>query len=805
MEFLQAHQLSIMLFLSGICGILVVLTLITWSLSPKRRRILALLEAAAMFLLLADRLAYQYRGDPSTLGFWMVRISNFSVFFLSLYLTHALTLYLYDLYRHDAKITPPKRLAACEALYAGGVLLLIISQFTGLYYTFDAQNTYHRASGYMICYLVPLLIMLLQLTAILQYRKSLNRLIVRALLLNTVVPLAASVIQIFTYGLSLTNMSIVGMAILLYVFALIDLNKSLEQARRHEIEIYREEEKREHEMFEQTAEALADAIDAKDKYTHGHSSRVAAYSQQIARKAGKTDEECEMVYFAGLLHDVGKIGIPDQIITKEGKLTDEEYAQIKLHPVYGNQILSRIQQSPYLSIGAHHHHERYDGKGYPDGLKGEDIPEIARIIGVADAYDAMTSKRSYRDPIPQDKVREEIVKGMGTQFDPEFAKVMLHMIDLDTEYRMKELTEGASLAPETSLRCKNLCDSYTVGFAIIDRITRIRLFCAPDEDGGETGLPWLILFDSLDGRIQNTEKKKKDLLYTEYGRIRFDGYTERAEARKIEMRQLTPDGSAPAENEEKKQGRVVRYDIEAMRYNDHMLIRITGKGQTTQTTVALPDSSRYSYISITGEHCLIRNLRIEQDDTAVTQEMIPRIAEEISYIRGCPEGNIPNIQVDRWRSAATEAIPITGGLVLRFHARSLPTARLIWHCPFVTVYTARDRRINGDGFREFALVRLDGENWESDDHVTNTLTINRTGRFSDWNEWKTRFREGIDCEVEILREGNRITVLTENLGIAIKCVTTIQDEVSEVYAALTGDQCAITNIRAETRDLRETR
>jgi hypothetical protein len=242
-----------------------------------------------------------------------------------------------------------------------------------------------------------------------------------------------------------------------------------------------------------------------------------------------------------------------------------------------------------------------------------------------------------------------------------------------------------------------------------------------------------------------------------------------------------------------------------MRYNDHMLIRITGKGQTTQTTVALPDSSRYSYISITGEHCLIRNLRIEQDDTAVTQEMIPRIAEEISYIRGCPEGNIPNIQVDRWRSAATEAIPITGGLVLRFHARSLPTARLIWHCPFVTVYTARDRRINGDGFREFALVRLDGENWESDDHVTNTLTINRTGRFSDWNEWKTRFREGIDCEVEILREGNRITVLTENLGIAIKCVTTIQDEVSEVYAALTGDQCAITNIRAETRDLRETR
>ena len=111
---------------------------------------------------------------------------------------------------------------------------------------------------------------------------------------------------------------------------------------------------------------------------------------------------------------------------------------IKTHPVIGNQILQKISKNPSLSIGAHYHHERYDGKGYPDGLKGEEIPEIARIIAVADAYDAMTSKRSYRDSLPQNVVREQIVNGIGTQFNPEFARIMLDLIDRDTGYSMRE-------------------------------------------------------------------------------------------------------------------------------------------------------------------------------------------------------------------------------------------------------------------------------------------------------------------------------------------------------------------------------
>ena len=191
-------------------------------------------------------------------------------------------------------------------------------------------------------------------------------------------------------------------------------------------------------LFLHVVSSLASAIDAKDTYTNGHSSRVAEYSREIAGRFGYEGKQLEDIYMMGLLHDVGKIGIPDAVINKPAKLTDEEYDIIKNHPVLGARILGNIKEMPALQRGARWHHERYDGKGYPDGLSGEDIPEEARIIAVADAYDAMTSHRSYRKPLPQGVVREEVEKGMGTQFDPEFARIMLGMIDEDTEYKMKE-------------------------------------------------------------------------------------------------------------------------------------------------------------------------------------------------------------------------------------------------------------------------------------------------------------------------------------------------------------------------------
>ncbi len=192
------------------------------------------------------------------------------------------------------------------------------------------------------------------------------------------------------------------------------------------------------DMFTQTVKALSEAVDAKDRYTSGHSIRVAKYARMIAAKMGKTQKEQEEIYRAGLLHDVGKIRIPEEIINKPGKLTDEEYNTIKIHTVTGYHILRGISGSDFIATAAKYHHERYDGKGYPNGLKGENIPEVARILGVADSYDAMSSNRSYRQALPQEIVRAEILKCKGTQFDPVIADVMLELIDEDKEYTMKQ-------------------------------------------------------------------------------------------------------------------------------------------------------------------------------------------------------------------------------------------------------------------------------------------------------------------------------------------------------------------------------
>lgn len=210
----------------------------------------------------------------------------------------------------------------------------------------------------------------------------------------------------------------------------------------HEVEKKTQEVTAQKEKLEkismQIVTALSGAIDAKDTYTNGHSTRVAEYSKRLAQRAGLSEQVQGDIYMMGLLHDVGKIGVPDAIINKPDKLTDEEYAIIKKHPVMGAEILQNITEFPKLATGARWHHERYDGKGYPDGISGEDIPLEARIIAVADSYDAMSSKRSYRNALPQAQVRSEVEKGKGTQFDPVFAQLMLEMIDEDTDYQMRE-------------------------------------------------------------------------------------------------------------------------------------------------------------------------------------------------------------------------------------------------------------------------------------------------------------------------------------------------------------------------------
>ncbi len=188
----------------------------------------------------------------------------------------------------------------------------------------------------------------------------------------------------------------------------------------------------------QMVTALAQTVDAKDSYTKGHSQRVADYSREISKRLNKDAEFQRRIYYMGLLHDIGKIGIPDDIINKTGNLTDEEFGIIKSHTKIGAEILKNITEMPSLYFGARWHHERYDGRGYPDNLKGDEIPLEARIIAVADVYDAMSSKRSYRDILPQQVVREEMEKAKRTQLDPYIVNIMLEMMDSDSMYLMRE-------------------------------------------------------------------------------------------------------------------------------------------------------------------------------------------------------------------------------------------------------------------------------------------------------------------------------------------------------------------------------
>ena len=183
-----------------------------------------------------------------------------------------------------------------------------------------------------------------------------------------------------------------------------------------------------YEEYASTIYALTAAIDAKDHYTFNHSQNVCYYSQELARAYGMDDDCVEIIKEAALLHDIGKIGIPEQILKKPGRLTDDEYSIMKSHVEQSISIIRHLPSLDYVIPAVVGHHERYDGRGYPRGLKGEEIPLLARMLCIADSFDAMISKRSYKEAYTLDYAVDQLVTGSGTQFDPVLAELFVKML-----------------------------------------------------------------------------------------------------------------------------------------------------------------------------------------------------------------------------------------------------------------------------------------------------------------------------------------------------------------------------------------
>ncbi|SMC47856.1 HD domain-containing protein [Oscillospiraceae bacterium] len=227
--------------------------------------------------------------------------------------------------------------------------------------------------------------------------------------------------------------NVVVMGFLLGIGLLVLLGFTIVQA---VFDILRSAEKRRVEAEKSnriTFQTIASTIDAKDKYTGGHSDRVGHYakllSMEVAEDYGLTKQDIAAVSYIGRMHDIGKIGVPDSVLNKNGRLTDDEFELMKKHTIIGYDILKNIDYIPNLRAGVRSHHERWDGNGYPDGLKGEQIPLVARILCIADSYDAMTTDRVYRKKLDKATVLSELQKNGGKQFDPELSKVFISMID----------------------------------------------------------------------------------------------------------------------------------------------------------------------------------------------------------------------------------------------------------------------------------------------------------------------------------------------------------------------------------------
>lgn len=395
-----------------------------------------------MFMLIGDIVDCGFGGIPGKKIYYIDVIFTLVVYyFASGTMVLGLFGWIYSYIKQREEVSKTWMAISQCLMVVQGIIALTLP-ITKICYV-NEDNYYTRGNLFFLTQIFPYMIYLIAFIVLVKHRKVFEKREGIYLGFFALVPIVAEMVQIATGELLIFNVAVTIGLLILTTF--IQTQREYQQEERmKEVALEKTEEleeltRRQEDLNYQLIDVLCKTVEAKDKYTRGHSLRVAQYAREIMYRMGGDEKAQQEVYAIGILHDVGKISVKDEIINKNGRLTDEEYEQIKLHTVAGYQILRGVDLIPDLAIGARWHHERFDGKGYPNGLVGENIPLIARIISVADAYDAMTSNRSYHSIMPQSEVREQIVKGMGTQFDPKVAQVMLDMIDEDLQYEMKQV------------------------------------------------------------------------------------------------------------------------------------------------------------------------------------------------------------------------------------------------------------------------------------------------------------------------------------------------------------------------------
>ena len=783
-DIIRNNQLNIMLFLCGVCITMALLVIFTKYLPARRKGILLAMELVATFLLAFDRIAYIYSGNESSLGWVMVRLSNFMVFFLTSGVVFCFNLYISDLLMREVKLkSVPKRLNFAGIISIFGMFLVIISVFTGLFYTFDEHNHYHRGYGFLLCYIVPVLCPLIQFTVVHKYRKNFSSFIYTALILYIFLPIAMGILQIFTYGISIVNMAMVMVSVSLYIFSYLDVNAEVLKLHSIELDTLKEEHKSMQKLFAQTANAFVSSIEKRNPESQGISLKTATLARKIAEKSGKSEEECEQAYYTALLYNVGITSVSPELLEKDNP-SDEEEALIRKIPIVSSEILSNIKEYPYLSKAARFVHERYDGKGYPEGLKGEDIPQAARIAAIAASYINLSTKRKNKNPLPSHIIREEFIKEAGLKYDPNFANSLVLILD-----SIANTNNEAEAEPlESEISCKEYRSSITVGIPVVRNFTDISFKCSPNAEAGAFSAPSLVLFDSYDRRSHANQKAIDAYHYIEYGELWFDGHYISTSARNIELR-IIEKSEAEIKNAQNKDF----YTINCARFDDHILLNLENYEKKIEVILALPDVSKSAYIGITGENVTISEIQAVTVENQIGENAIPRIADKISYINRI-ESDLPNIQITSPRGTYTKPVEIQDDMSISFHTMSLPEASLVWHCPYILLYYSADSKINGPDYREYAMIKLNGEDDGSKEFSENNFIMTKKESFKNWNEWKNLNKSGYECRIDLIKKGNKITLFTENLGVSIENTCTIRDDKQRVYLALTGDQCALTDI-----------